>query len=72
MFSAINWGGDKHFLQVEVDLSALGTNYALASVQEFLSVPYALYSKNSGSSSDDLDKDDQNEIQTLTFSGDLL
>ena len=72
VFSAINWGGDKQFLQVEVDLSALGTNFTLASVQEFLSVPYALYSKNSGSSADDLDKDDQNEIQTLTLSGDLL
>jgi hypothetical protein len=41
-FTGINWGGDKHFLQVEVDLSALGTNYTLASVQEFLNVPYAL------------------------------
>jgi hypothetical protein len=72
VFSAINWGGDKQFLQVEVDLSALGTNFSLASIQEFLSMPYALYSKSSGSSNDDLDKDNQNEIQTLVLSGDLL
>lgn len=49
VFSAINWGGDKQFLQVEVDLSALGTNYTLASVQEFISVPYALYARTAGS-----------------------
>jgi hypothetical protein len=72
VFSAINWGGDKHFLQVEVDLSALGTNYTLASVQEFLSVPYALYAKASGLSVNDLDTDPNNEIQTLTLSGNLL
>jgi hypothetical protein len=71
-FESIQWGNDRHFLKVEVDLNDPGTNYTLASVQEFLSVPYALYSKSSGSSSDDLDKDDQNEIQTLTLSGDLL
>lgn len=71
-FESIQWGSDRHFLKVEVDLNDPGTNYTLASVQEFLSVPYALYSKSSGSSSDDMDKDDQNEIQTLTLSGDLL
>ena len=71
VFSAINWGGDKHFLQVEVDLSALGTNYTLASVQEFLSVPYALYAKTAGSTGDG-DTDPTNEIQTLTLTGNLL
>jgi len=72
VFSAINWGGDKHFLQVEVDLSALGTNYTLASVQEFLSVPYALYAKSTGSSENDFDTDPTNEIQTLSLTGNLL
>lgn len=71
VFSAINWGGDKHFLQVEVDLSALGTNYTLASVQEFLSVPYALYAKTAGSTGDG-DTDPTNEIQTLSLAGNLL
>jgi hypothetical protein len=71
VFSAINWGGDKHFLQVEVDLSALGINYSLASVQEFLSVPYALYAKTAGSTGDG-DTDPTNEIQTLSLTGNLL
>ena len=71
VFSAINWGGDKQFLQVEVDLSALGTNYSLASVQEFLSVPYALYAKTAGSTGDG-DTDPTNEIQTLSLTGNLL
>ena len=71
VFSAINWGGDKQFLQVEVDLSALGTNYTLASVQEFLSVPYALYAKTAGSTGDG-DTDPTNEIQTLSLTGNLL
>jgi hypothetical protein len=70
-FTGINWGGDKHFLQVEVDLSALGTNYTLASIQEFLSVPYALYAKNAGSTGDG-DTDPTNEIQQLSLSGNLL
>ncbi len=70
-FTGINWGGDKHFLQVEVDLSALGTNYTLASVQEFLSVPYALYAKTAGSTGDG-DTDATNELQELSLSGNLL
>lgn len=72
LFTNINWGGDKHFLQVEVDLSALGTNYILASVQEFISVPYALYAKSAGSSSGDGDSDPTNEHQDLVLSGNLL
>jgi hypothetical protein len=72
LFTNINWGGDKHFLQVEVDLSALGTNYILASVQEFISVPYALYAKSAGSSSGDGDSDPTNELQDLVLSGNLL
>jgi len=70
-FAGINWGGDKHFLQVEVDLSALGINYTLASVQEFLSVPYALYAKTAGSTGDG-DTDPTNELQELSLSGNLL
>jgi hypothetical protein len=70
-FTGINWGGDKHFLQVEVDLSALGTNYTLASIQEFLSVPYALYAKTAGSTGDG-DTDPTNELQELSLSGNLL
>jgi hypothetical protein len=71
-FIDINWGEDRHFLKVETDLTGLGSAYTLSSVQEFLSVPYALYAKTAGNSNDDLDKDPQNEIQTLSLSGNLL
>jgi hypothetical protein len=71
-FTNIRWGEDRHFLKVETDLTGVGSAYTLSSVQEFLSVPYALYAKTAGNSNDDLDKDPQNEIQTLTLSGNLL
>ena len=72
LFESIQWGNNRHFLKVEVDLDDSGTNFILASVQEFLSVPYALYAKASGLSENDLDTDPNNEIQTLTLSGNLL
>ena len=72
VFQDIQWGSKRHFLKVEVDLSSAGSNYQLASIQEFLSVPYALYARASKSSDDDLDKDPQNEIQTLTITNDTV
>ena len=44
-FSAINWGIDSYYLQTEMD-PAGGTSYSLSGTSQFLSVPYALYSKN--------------------------
>jgi hypothetical protein len=70
VFQDIQWGSDRHFLKVEVDLGTAGTNYQLASIQEFLSVPYALYARASKSSDDDMDKDPTNELQTLTITND--
>ena len=72
VFQDIQWGSDRHFLKVEVDLSSAGTNYQLASIQEFLSVPYALYARTSKSSDDDLDKDPTNELQALTITNDTV
>ena len=46
-FSAINWGYGPYFLKTEID-PAGGTNYSISSVQQLLSVPYALYSKEAG------------------------
>ena len=46
IFSNINWGAGKHFLKVEIDKNG-GTNYVTMSNQQFLSVPYALYSDKS-------------------------
>jgi microcystin-dependent protein len=44
-FSAINWSAGPFFIQSEVDPSG-GTAYTISGVNEFLSVPYALYSLN--------------------------
>ena len=49
-FSAINWGNGSHYIKSEIDLAG-GTNYNLSGTTELLSVPYALYSEISGSTS---------------------
>jgi len=48
-FSSINWGSASFFVQVEMDI-ANGSNFTEAGTSELLSVPYALYSNESGSS----------------------
>ncbi|MES2513068.1 MAG: hypothetical protein V4580_02950 [Bacteroidota bacterium] len=50
-FSAINWGGGPYFLEVSIDPTG-GSSYSpLAGIQQFMSVPYALYAQTSGNSS---------------------
>ncbi|MCK5839581.1 MAG: hypothetical protein KAG99_07015, partial [Bacteroidales bacterium] len=49
-FSTINWGGNSHYVRVEMD-PAGGTNYELMGTSELLSVPYALYADKAGSGS---------------------
>lgn len=71
-FTDINWGADRHFLKVETDLTGIGSAYTLSSVQEFLSVPYALYAKTAGNSSAAGDQDSTNEIQQLSLNGTAL
>ncbi len=71
-FTDINWGADRHFLKVETDLSGVGSAYTLSSVQEFLSVPYALYAKTAGNSTASGDQDTTNEIQQLSLNGTAL
>jgi hypothetical protein len=47
-FSTISWGGNNHFIRVEMD-AAGGTSYQLMGTTQLLSVPYALYAeKTSG------------------------
>ena len=41
-FSTIDWSKGPYFLQSEID-PAGGTNYAISSTTEFVSVPYAMY-----------------------------
>ena len=45
--SGINWGADSYYIKTETD-PAGGTSYSIAGTTQLLSVPYALYSKNSG------------------------
>ncbi len=46
-FSAINWGTNSKFLQVEVDPNG-GTSYVDMGATQLLSVPFSLYSQKSG------------------------
>ncbi len=45
-FAAIQWGGNSHFIEVELD-PAGGTNYLSLGAQQLVSVPYALYADSS-------------------------
>jgi len=49
-FSTISWGIDNYFLKVEMDPTG-GSNYQVMGVSQLLSVPYALYSNASPSTS---------------------
>jgi uncharacterized protein (TIGR02145 family) len=48
-FAAINWANGPYFIKTETD-PAGGTNYAIVGTSQLLSVPYAMYAANSGSS----------------------
>ena len=49
-FDNMNWGSANHFLKIEMDVTG-GTNYSIIGTTQMMSVPYALYAKNSGSNS---------------------
>ena len=46
-FSAIEWANGPYFLKTEID-PAGGSSYALETVQQLMSVPYALYANEAG------------------------
>jgi hypothetical protein len=48
-FASIDWANGPYFIKTEADPSG-GTNYALTSVTQLLSVPYSLYAEKSSSS----------------------
>jgi hypothetical protein len=48
-FAAINWANGPYFIKTETD-PAGGSNYSISGTSQLLSVPYALYAENSGSS----------------------
>ena len=47
-FSTISWGGFHHYIDVAMDINGL-TDFTPMSCTQLLSVPYALYAKESGS-----------------------
>ncbi len=47
LFSAIDWANGPFYIKTEIDPTG-GTNYTITGTNQLLSVPYALYSKNSG------------------------
>ncbi len=70
-FSTIDWGGDSHFLQVEMDATG-GSNYQMMGTSQLLSVPYAIHAKTADSVPGDLDTDDTNELQDISLFGNEL
>jgi hypothetical protein len=48
-FSTINWANGPYFIKTETD-PAGGINYTITGTSQLLSVPYAMYAANSGSS----------------------
>jgi hypothetical protein len=48
-FANIDWGNGPYFIKTETDING-GTNYTIIGTSQLLSVPYALYAENSGSS----------------------
>jgi uncharacterized protein (TIGR02145 family) len=61
--AAVNWANGDKFLQVEMDVTG-GTNYSDMGTQQMMSVPYALYAKQSESA--------QNGIAGISANGDTL
>ena len=51
-FKIINWGQNYKFLKVELDTTATGNSYIDLGTQQMMSVPYALYAKQSGSTTE--------------------
>lgn len=49
IYSTIDWSNDTYFIRTETDPNG-STNYTITGTSQLLSVPYALYAKNSGSS----------------------
>ena len=45
VFEDIDWGSDRHFMQVELDENG-GSNFQIIGTSELLSVPYAIYAEN--------------------------
>ena len=69
-FSAIDWGGNSYYIQIEIDIDG-GENYQYMGASQILAVPYALHALDV-TNKDDADADPSNEIQSLTKSGNTI
>ena len=47
---ALNWSSGSFFIETSIDLTGSGSNFQYMSCSQLLSVPYALYAENAGSS----------------------
>lgn len=69
---AINWGGSRHFMNMEMDPNG-GNTFQFMGSSELLSVPYALHAKTVEMDRvDDADNDPYNEIQVISISDNNL
>ena len=50
-FTTIDWSADSYFIKTETDLTG-GTSYTITGTSQLLSVPYALYAKTAGGSTE--------------------
>jgi hypothetical protein len=69
-FNTINWGANGHYLKIEMDETG-GTAYQDMGTVQLLSVPYALHAA-SVDNADDADADPNNELQSLSITGNSL
>ena len=69
-FTSLNFGMNKHFIQVELDPDG-GNNYIKLGISQLLSVPYALHAKSAENvSSQSFDNWDKNLSDDVLTSGD--
>ena len=47
---ALNWSSGSFFIETSIDLTGAGSNHQVMTCNQLLSVPYALYAENAGSS----------------------
>lgn len=68
-FNAIPWQSGTFFLEVAVNA---GSGFQTLGSSQILSVPYALFARQSATATDDLDRDPTNELQSLSLNGQVL
>ena len=67
LFSNITWGSDSYFVETSADILG-GNNFNVISTTQFLSVPYALYSKVSDSIRGHINNDFEFPIGSILIS----